>query len=131
MPDEMADDLPNENAGNNLDKAREIFAKAIKHRPRIILTIRQRMRVLDQWPQSGDRIATMSWSIDRHGVRTTFDHDSKRLKQFELSGRCRERFSLNTYPDELTAREAEFREEAKYGKWSGNRADRSTRRPTS
>jgi hypothetical protein len=38
-------------AGNNLDKARDIFAKAIKHRPRIRLTIRQRMRVLDQWPQ--------------------------------------------------------------------------------
>jgi hypothetical protein len=38
-------------AGNNLDKTRDIFAKAIKHRPRIRLTIRQRMRVLDQWPQ--------------------------------------------------------------------------------
>ena len=38
-------------AGNNLDKARDIFAKAIKHRPRIRLTIRLRMRVLDQWPQ--------------------------------------------------------------------------------
>jgi hypothetical protein len=34
-------------AGNNLDKARDIFAKAIKHRPRIRLTIRQRTRVLD------------------------------------------------------------------------------------
>jgi hypothetical protein len=33
-------------AGNNLDKAREIFAKAIKHRPRINLTIRRRTRVL-------------------------------------------------------------------------------------
>ncbi len=28
-------------AGNNLEKARDIFAKAIKHRPRIRLTIRQ------------------------------------------------------------------------------------------
>ena len=37
-------------AGNNLDKARDIFAKAIKHRPRIRLTIRQRTRVLQQWP---------------------------------------------------------------------------------
>jgi hypothetical protein len=36
-------------AGNNLDKARDIFAKAIKHRPRIRLTIRQRTRVLQQW----------------------------------------------------------------------------------
>jgi hypothetical protein len=38
-------------AGNNLDKARDIFSKAIKHRPRIRLTIRQRTRVLDQWPR--------------------------------------------------------------------------------
>jgi hypothetical protein len=37
-------------AGNNLDKAREIFTTAIKHRPRIRLTIRQRARVLQQWP---------------------------------------------------------------------------------
>ncbi len=37
-------------ARNNLDKARDIFAKVIKHRPRIRLTIRQRTRVLDQWP---------------------------------------------------------------------------------
>jgi hypothetical protein len=38
-------------AGNNLDKAREIFAAAVKHRPRIKLTIRQRARVLKEWPQ--------------------------------------------------------------------------------
>jgi hypothetical protein len=37
-------------AGNNLDKARDVFAKAIKHRPRIRLTIRQRTRVLQQLP---------------------------------------------------------------------------------
>jgi hypothetical protein len=37
-------------AGSNLDKARDIFTKAIKHRPRIRLTIRQRTRVLQQWP---------------------------------------------------------------------------------
>jgi hypothetical protein len=35
-------------AGNNLDKARDIFARAIKHRPRIRLTIRQRTRLLQQ-----------------------------------------------------------------------------------
>ena len=33
-----------------LDKAREIFAAAIKHWPRIRLTIRQQTRVLEQWP---------------------------------------------------------------------------------
>jgi hypothetical protein len=37
--------------GNNLNKAREIFDSAIKHRPRIRLTIRQRVRVLDEWPR--------------------------------------------------------------------------------
>jgi hypothetical protein len=37
-------------AGNNLDKAREIFVTTVKHRPRIRLTIRQRARVLQQWP---------------------------------------------------------------------------------
>jgi hypothetical protein len=37
-------------AGNNLEKARDLFAKAVKHRPKIRLTIRQRTRVLDQHP---------------------------------------------------------------------------------
>ena len=38
-------------AGNSLGRARAVFERAIKHRPRISLTIRQRTRVLDQWPQ--------------------------------------------------------------------------------
>jgi hypothetical protein len=38
-------------AGNNLDKARRIFKRAHKLRPRVRLTIRQRMRVLDEWPR--------------------------------------------------------------------------------
>jgi hypothetical protein len=38
-------------AGNSLDKARHIFAQMVKHRPRIRLTVRQRMRVLDEWPR--------------------------------------------------------------------------------
>jgi hypothetical protein len=38
-------------AGNNLEKARRIFQRTIKQRPRIRLTIRQRMRVLDEWPR--------------------------------------------------------------------------------
>jgi len=37
-------------AGNNLDKARRIFERTIQHRPRIHLTIRQRMRVLQKHP---------------------------------------------------------------------------------
>jgi hypothetical protein len=41
-------------AGNNLEKAKEIFAEAVKHRPRIKLTIRQRTRVLQRWPNRGD-----------------------------------------------------------------------------
>ena len=39
-------------AGSNLDKAREVFASAIHHRPRIRLTIRQRTRVLEEWPKA-------------------------------------------------------------------------------
>ena len=38
-------------AGNNLDKARELFAAAVKHRPRMRLTIRQRTRVPEQWQE--------------------------------------------------------------------------------
>jgi hypothetical protein len=37
-------------AGNNLDKAREIFAAMVRHRPRIRLTIRQQTRASDRWP---------------------------------------------------------------------------------
>ena len=37
-------------AGNSLGRARSVFEQAIKHRPRISLTIRQQTRVLDQWP---------------------------------------------------------------------------------
>jgi len=36
-------------AGTNLDKARRIFERTTKHRPRIRLTIRQRTHVLEQW----------------------------------------------------------------------------------
>jgi hypothetical protein len=38
-------------AGNNLSKAQEIFANAINHRPRIRITIRQKTRILQRWPQ--------------------------------------------------------------------------------
>jgi hypothetical protein len=37
-------------AGNNLRRAQEIFAKAVAQRPGIRLTIRQRTRVLQEWP---------------------------------------------------------------------------------
>jgi len=42
-------------AGNSLGRARSVFEHAIKHRPRIRLTIRQQTRVLDQWPPSQRR----------------------------------------------------------------------------
>ena len=38
-------------AGSNLDKARALFESEIRRRPRIRLTIRQRTRVLQQWPE--------------------------------------------------------------------------------
>ena len=60
----------------------------------------------------------MGWSMDRQEIRTLFDRETGRLKQFELSRPRRERISLDTYPDELAARDAEFRQVARYGKWS-------------
>jgi hypothetical protein len=38
-------------AGNNLDKARRVLERTVKHRLRIRLTIRQRTRVLDAMRQ--------------------------------------------------------------------------------
>jgi hypothetical protein len=38
-------------AGNSLGRARAVFEGAIQHRPRIRLTIRQRTRLIQQWPQ--------------------------------------------------------------------------------
>ena len=40
-------------AGNNLDKARTILGNYIRIRPRARITIRQRTRVLEQWPRQG------------------------------------------------------------------------------
>jgi hypothetical protein len=39
-------------AGSSLDKARRIFDRFITRRPRSRLTIRQRTRVLQEWPPS-------------------------------------------------------------------------------
>jgi hypothetical protein len=38
-------------AGSSFAKAQEVFASAVKHRPRIRLTIRQRTRALHGWPR--------------------------------------------------------------------------------
>ena len=53
----------------------------------------------------------MGWSMDRQGIRTLFDHESKRLKQVKLSGPRRERVSLDIYVDAFATSEAEFRQE--------------------
>jgi hypothetical protein len=39
-------------AGSNPEKARRVFERTVKYRPRIRLTLRQRMRVLDEWPRN-------------------------------------------------------------------------------
>ena len=39
-------------AGNSLDEARRIFERFVTKRPRSRLTIRQRTRVLQEWPSS-------------------------------------------------------------------------------
>jgi hypothetical protein len=59
-------------AGNNLDKARDIFAQAIKHRPRIRLTIRQRPRVLQLYPSESPQ---MEPAILRAGANNVFSQD--------------------------------------------------------
>ena len=38
-------------AGNRIDAARAVFNAAVKHRPRGRYTIRQRCRVVEQWPE--------------------------------------------------------------------------------
>ena len=38
-------------AGDDISKAREIFHAVVAHRPCIRLTIRQRARVLEEWPR--------------------------------------------------------------------------------
>ena len=38
-------------AGNNLEKAHEVFRAFAKKRPRSRITIRQRARVIAEWPQ--------------------------------------------------------------------------------
>jgi hypothetical protein len=38
-------------AGSSLTKAQEVFATAVKHRPRTRLTIRLRTRVPRWWPE--------------------------------------------------------------------------------
>jgi hypothetical protein len=43
-------------AGSSQDKAREVFAAAIYHRPRIRLTIRQQTRLLEQWPKPTPKV---------------------------------------------------------------------------
>jgi hypothetical protein len=40
-------------AGTSLDRARAVFAEYARRRPAARLTIRQRARVLDQWPKTG------------------------------------------------------------------------------
>jgi hypothetical protein len=37
-------------AGSNIDRAHAIFATMVRHWPRIRLTIRQRARVIQEWP---------------------------------------------------------------------------------
>jgi hypothetical protein len=39
----------------------------------------------------------MGWSMDGQGIRTSFDSESRGLKQIELSGSRRERVSLAAY----------------------------------
>jgi hypothetical protein len=42
-------------AGNRIDAARAVFNAAIKHRPGGRYTIRQRCRVVEQWPALAEK----------------------------------------------------------------------------
>ena len=42
-------------AGNRIDEARAVFNAAVKHRPGGRYTIRQRCRVVEQWPALAER----------------------------------------------------------------------------
>jgi hypothetical protein len=69
----------------SLDKAREIFTAAIKHRPRIRLTIRQRARVLDRCcyvhrsieslPISAKIRKSIRTASSRHGVMSDWSDE--------------------------------------------------------
>jgi hypothetical protein len=43
-------------ASGHLDKVQEVFAAAIRHRPRIRPTIRQKTHVLQQWPKAAPEV---------------------------------------------------------------------------
>ena len=56
-------------AGNFIDKARQIFNAEVKRWPRIRLTIRQGIRILQQWPQAAlatARVALEEKSLPLH-----------------------------------------------------------------
>ena len=38
-------------AGNNLERARKVFTRQVKRRPTIKVTLRQRARIIRQWPE--------------------------------------------------------------------------------
>ena len=55
---------------NHLEKARDVFAKAIKHRPRIRPTTWQRTRVLEQWPKGHSGLShSLSGRITRRAEK--------------------------------------------------------------
>jgi hypothetical protein len=50
----------------------------------------------------------MVWFVDRQGIRTTYDLDSGRLKQYPLWVEYQERFTRHKWPDkEASAYEAD------------------------
>jgi hypothetical protein len=79
-------------AGNNLDKARRIFERASKHRPRIRLTLRQRMRVIERVATAQDDALT--WKPRRHRlIASTWRVYCKPIR---IMGSSPARCSMNT-----------------------------------
>jgi hypothetical protein len=73
-------------AGNRIDAARAVFNAAVRHRPRGRYTIRQRCRVLAQWPvvkpTAEPHRFPPPWSIEElhaHACFVVRDHNGQKL----------------------------------------------------
>ena len=59
----------------------------------------------------------MAWSVDRDGVLTQFDKDTKRVKQIDYLRGDMVRFSLRKFPDEAKAAAAFDRQQIAFESW--------------
>ena len=93
--------------GKRAGMAFPIYPHMLRHACGYALALPERLDVAQEHPTVRytpsapkgiwrQRRLAVGWSIDRQGIRILFDHESKRSKQFELSGPRRARVSLDT-----------------------------------